>query len=116
MIATLDELDEIALIEILTEPKNALLKQYKKMFAMEGVELEMRPEGLKAISAKALARKTGARGLRSIMEQALLDVMYDLPSMENVEKVVDEGMITGTAKPILIYSDRPKVAGSGGTA
>ena len=117
VIATLDELDEGALIEILTQPKNALLKQYKKMFAMEGVELEMRPEGLKAISAKALARKTGARGLRSIMEQALLDVMYDLPSMENVEKVVvDEGMITGTAKPILIYSDQPKVAGSGGTA
>ena len=117
VIATLDELDEIALIEILTEPKNALLKQYKKMFAMEGVELEMRPEGLKAISSKALARKTGARGLRSIMEQALLDVMYDLPSMENVEKVViDEGMITGTTKPILIYSDRPKVAGSGGSA
>jgi len=117
VIATLDELDEVALIEILTEPKNALLKQYKKMFAMEGVELEMRPEGLKAISSKALARKTGARGLRSIMEQALLDVMYDLPSMENVEKVViDEGMITGTTKPILIYSDRPKVAGSGGSA
>ncbi len=117
VIATLDELDEGALIEILTQPKNALLKQYKKMFAMEGVELEMRPEGLKAISAKALARKTGARGLRSIMEQALLDVMYDLPSMENVEKVVvDEGMITGTAKPILIYSDQPKVAGSRGTA
>ncbi len=117
VIATLDELDEGALIEILTEPKNALLKQYKKMFAMEGVELEVRPEGLKAISAKALARKTGARGLRSIMELALLDVMYDLPSLENVEKVVvDEGMITGTVKPILIYSDRPKVAGSGGSA
>ena len=117
VVATLDELDEEALIEILTAPKNALLKQYKKMFAMEGVELEMRPEGLKTISAKALARKTGARGLRSIMEQALLDVMYDLPSMDNVEKVVvDEGMITGAAKPILIYSDQPKVAGSGGTA
>ena len=87
------------------------------MSARDGVELEMRPEGLKAISSKALARKTGARGLRSIMEQALLDVMYDLPSMENVEKVVvDEGMITGTTKPILIYSDRPKVAGSGGSA
>jgi ATP-dependent Clp protease ATP-binding subunit ClpX len=117
VIATLDELDEGALIEILTEPKNALLKQYKKMFAMEGVELELRPEGLRAISEKALARKTGARGLRSIMEQALLDVMYDLPSMDNVEKVVvDEGMIKGAAKPILIYSDQPKVAGSGGSA
>ena len=117
VVATLDELNEDALIEILTEPKNALLKQYKKMFAMEGVELEMRQEALSAISRKALARKTGARGLRSIMENALLDVMYDLPSMENVEKVVvDEGMISGDAKPILIYSDRPKVAGSGGTA
>ena len=116
VVATLDELNEDALIEILTEPKNALLKQYKKMFAMEGVELEMRQEALRAISKKALARKTGARGLRSIMEHALLDVMYDLPSMENVEKVVvDEGMIAGDAKPILIYSDRPKVAGSGGT-
>ena len=116
MVARLDELNEDALIEILTEPKNALLKQYKKMFAMEGVELEMRQEALRAISKKALARKTGARGLRSIMEHALLDVMYDLPSMENVEKVVvDEGMIAGDAKPILIYSDRPKVAGSGGT-
>ena len=117
VVATLDELNEDALIEILTEPKNALLKQYKKMFSMEGVELEMRQEALRAISRKALARKTGARGLRSIMEHALLDVMYDLPSMENVEKVVvDEGMIAGDAKPILIYSDRPKVAGSGGTA
>ena len=115
VVATLDELNEEALIEILTQPKNALLKQYKKMFAMEGVELEMRQEALRAISAKALARKTGARGLRSIMEHALLDVMYDLPSMENVEKVVvDEGMIKGDAKPILIYADRPKVAGSSG--
>jgi ATP-dependent Clp protease ATP-binding subunit ClpX len=117
VVATLDELNEEALIEILTQPKNALLKQYKKMFAMEGVELEMRPEALHAISGKALARKTGARGLRSIMEHALLDVMYDLPSMDNVEKVVvDEGMIKGDAKPILIYSDRTKVAGSGGGA
>jgi ATP-dependent Clp protease ATP-binding subunit ClpX len=116
VVATLDELNEEALIEILTQPKNALLKQYKKMFAMEGAELEMRPEALRAISGKALARKTGARGLRSIMEHALLDVMYDLPSMENVEKVVvDEGMIKGDAKPILIYADRPKVAGSGGS-
>jgi ATP-dependent Clp protease ATP-binding subunit ClpX len=117
VVATLDELNEDALIKILTEPKNALLKQYKKMFSMEGVELEMRQDALRAISAKALARKTGARGLRSIMEHVLLDVMYDLPSMDNVEKVVvDEGMITGDAKPILIYSDRPKVAGSSGGA
>ena len=105
---------EAALIEILTEPKNALLKQYTRMFAMEGVDLEIRPEALRAVSHKALARKTGARGLRSILEHVLLDIMYDLPSMNNVEKVVvDEGMITGDAKPILIYSDQPRVAGSG---
>jgi ATP-dependent Clp protease ATP-binding subunit ClpX len=114
VVATLDELDEAALIKILTEPKNALLKQYYKMFAMEGVELEMRPDALRAVSFKALARRTGARGLRSILEGVLLDIMYDLPSMNNVEKVVvDEAMITGDAKPILIYSDQPKVAGSG---
>ncbi len=114
VVATLDELDEAALIEILTEPKNALLKQYTRMFAMEGVDLEIRPEALRAVSHKALARKTGARGLRSILEHVLLDIMYDLPSMNNVEKVVvDEGMITGDAKPILIYSDQPRVAGSG---
>ncbi|MEX0958990.1 MAG: ATP-dependent Clp protease ATP-binding subunit ClpX [Burkholderiales bacterium] len=113
VVATLDELDEDALIQILTEPKNALLKQYYKMFAMEGVELEMRPDALRAVSHKALARRTGARGLRSILEGVLLDIMYDLPSMSNVEKVVvDEAMITGDAKPILIYSDQPKVAGS----
>ena len=113
VVATLDELDQEALIEILTEPKNALLKQYHRMFGMEGVELEVRPDALRAVASKALARRTGARGLRSIMEQILLDIMYDLPSMSNVQKVVvDEGMITGDAKPILIYSDQPKVAGS----
>ena len=96
MVATLDELDEAALIQILTEPKNALLKQYQKMFAMEGVELEVRPEALQAVATKALARRTGARGLRSILEQALLDTMFDLPSLSNVRKVViDEGTITG---------------------
>ena len=113
VVATLDELDEAALIQILTEPKNALLKQYQRMFSMEGVELEVRSEALKAVSAKALARRTGARGLRSILEHVLLDIMYDLPSLNNVEKVVvDEGMITGNAQPILLYSDQPKVAGS----
>src|SRR5947199_8134678 len=95
VVATLEELDEIALIQILTQPKNALLKQYQKMFSMEGVELEVRSEALKAVALKALARRTGARGLRSILEQVLLDIMYDLPSLNNVEKVVvDEGMIT----------------------
>jgi ATP-dependent Clp protease ATP-binding subunit ClpX len=113
VVATLDELDEAALIQILTEPKNALLKQYQRMFSMEGVELEVRLEALHAVSRRALARRTGARGLRSILEQALLDTMFDLPSMSNVRKVViDEGTITGDQKPILIYSDQPKVAGS----
>jgi len=113
VVATLDELDQAALIQILTEPKNALLKQYQRMFSMEGVELEVRSEALRAVALKALARRTGARGLRSILEHVLLDIMYDLPSLNNVEKVVvDEGMITGDARPILLYSDQPKVAGS----
>ena len=113
IIATLMELDEVALIEILTKPKNALIKQYHKLFAMEGVELEVRPGGLNAIAHKALARKTGARGLRSILEQVLLDIMFDLPTMENVSKaVVDEATILGEGKPLLIYSEQPKVAGS----
>jgi ATP-dependent Clp protease ATP-binding subunit ClpX len=113
VVATLDELDEAALIQILTEPKNALLKQYQKMFSMEGVELEVRLEALHAVAHRALARRTGARGLRSILEGALLDIMFDLPSLSNVRKVViDEGSITGDQKPLLIYSDQPKVAGS----
>ena len=113
VVATLDELDEAALIQILTEPKNALLKQYQRMFSMEGVELEVRTEALKAVAVKALARRTGARGLRSILEHVLLNIMYDLPSLNNVEKVVvDESMIKGDAQPILLYSDQPKVAGS----
>jgi ATP-dependent Clp protease ATP-binding subunit ClpX len=113
VIATLAELDEAALIEILTQPKNALLKQFQKMFGMEGVELEVREGALRAIARKALERKTGARGLRSILEHTLLNTMFDLPSMENVVKVVvDEGTITSEAAPLLIYSDPPKVAGS----
>ncbi|MBV6474927.1 MAG: ATP-dependent Clp protease ATP-binding subunit ClpX [Rhodocyclaceae bacterium] len=113
VVATLHELDEAALMEILVEPKNALIKQYQKLFAMEGAELEVRPQALQAIARKALKRKTGARGLRSILESVLLDTMYELPNMENVSKVVvDEGMIEGTGKPILIYADQPKVAGS----
>jgi ATP-dependent Clp protease ATP-binding subunit ClpX len=113
VVATLEELDEVALIQILTEPKNALLKQYQKMFAMEGVELEVRETALKAVAHKALERKTGARGLRSILEQTLLDTMFDLPSMENVVKVVvDEGSIGTDTRPLLIYADQPKVAGS----
>ena len=101
------------MIQILTEPKNALIKQYQKLFSMEDVELEVRPGALSAIAKKALARKTGARGLRSIIEHALLDTMYELPGMENVEKVViDENMITGDTPPLLIYADQPKVSGS----
>ena len=112
VVATLNELNEPALIEILTEPRNALVKQYRKMFNMEGgVELEFRDQALKAIAKKALLRKTGARGLRSILEETLLDIMYDLPSLENVTKVViDHGSVKDDIKPILIYSDEPKVA------
>jgi ATP-dependent Clp protease ATP-binding subunit ClpX len=113
VVATLSELEEGALVQILIEPKNALLKQYQKLFAMEGVELEVRPSALSAIARKALKRKTGARGLRSILESVLLDTMYELPNMENVAKVViDEGMIEAGAQPILIYADQLKVAGS----
>lgn len=112
VIATLNELDEEALIQILVEPKNALIKQYAKLLQMEGAELEIRPAAMHAIAKKALARKTGARGLRSILEHALLDVMYELPSEQNVAKVVvDENTITNGAKPLLIYHDQPKVSG-----
>ncbi|HEX6829365.1 MAG TPA: ATP-dependent Clp protease ATP-binding subunit ClpX [Burkholderiales bacterium] len=114
VVATLEELDEAALIQILTEPKNALVRQYQKLFAMEGVEIEFRDQALRAIARKALVRKTGARGLRSIMEQALLDTMFELPSLENVTKVViDENSASGEIHPILIYADQPKVAKSG---
>ena len=113
VVATLEELSADALVQILIEPKNALVKQYQKLFSMEGVELEIRPAALQAVAKKALERKTGARGLRSILEQALLDTMYELPGMENVSKVViDENMISGDSKPLLIYADQPKVAGS----
>ena len=112
VVAVLDELDTGALVKILIEPKNALVKQYQKLLAMEGVELEFREHALQAIAKRALERRTGARGLRSIIEHALLDIMFDLPSLANVQKVVvDEGAISGDAKPLLIYSDQPKVAG-----
>jgi ATP-dependent Clp protease ATP-binding subunit ClpX len=113
VVATLDELQEDALIEILVEPKNALVKQYSKLFQMEGVELEIRPAALHAIARKALKRKTGARGLRSILEHALLDIMYELPNMPNAQRVViDESTITGDGKPLVVYGDSPKVAGA----
>jgi ATP-dependent Clp protease ATP-binding subunit ClpX len=112
VVATLGKLDEAALVEILVEPKNALVKQYHKLFAMENVELEILPAALQAIAKKAIARKTGARGLRSILEQALLDVMYDLPTLEGVTKViVDEKMINGNGRPLLVYEEQAKVSG-----
>ena len=113
VVATLEELDESALVRILSEPKNALVKQFKRLFEMEGVDLEFRPDALAAIARKALERRTGARGLRTIIEQVLLDTMYDLPSMTNVSKiVVDEAVINGSAEPYLIYegSAQPKAA------
>lgn len=113
VVATLSELDEEALIQILLEPKNALVKQYSKLLEMEGAELEIRPPALHAIAKKAIARKAGARGLRSILEHALLDVMYDLPSQQNVAKIViDENTITQGAKPLMIYHDKPKASGA----
>lgn len=108
VVAALSKLDEKMLVEILVEPKNALVKQYQKLFGMEGVDLEVRPSALQAIACKAIKRKTGARGLRSILEGALMDVMYDLPSLQNVSKVViDENAIEGNARPIIIYHESP---------
>ncbi len=113
VVATLQELDEAALIQILIEPKNALVKQYQKLFSMEGVELEIRPNALHAVARKAIKRKTGARGLRSILEVALLDIMYDLPTLDNVAKVVvDESTIEDGGKPLLIYAEQQKVSGA----
>jgi ATP-dependent Clp protease ATP-binding subunit ClpX len=112
-VATLESLDEAALVKILVEPRNALTKQYVKLFKMEGVELEFRESALQLIAKKALERKTGARGLRSIMEHALLEIMFDLPSLPDLSKVVvDDGVIRGDTPPILIYSDQPRVAES----
>ncbi len=106
VLATLDELDEAALIQILTEPKNALTKQYAKLFEMESVDLEFRSDALKAVARKALERKTGARGLRSILEGVLLDTMYEIPSAKEVSKVViDESVIEGTSQPLMIYEN-----------
>lgn len=113
VLATLTELDEAALIQILTEPKNSLLKQYQKLFDMESVELDFRMSALKAVAHKAMERKTGARGLRSILENVLLDTMYRIPSEEDVSKVViDESVITGESEPLLIYErqDNQKMA------
>ena len=111
VVATLEELDEEALVEILTQPKNALIKQYQHLFEMEGAELEFREDSLSAIARKAMERKTGARGLRTIVENILLDTMYEIPSAENISKVVvDEGVILGTSDPLLVYETEQKKA------
>lgn len=109
VVATLEELDEDSLVQILTQPKNALTKQYAKLFEMEGVTLEFREDALRAVANKAMDRKTGARGLRSILERVLLDTMYDLPSLEGVTKVaIDSAVVTGESEPLLIYESQDK--------
>ena len=111
VVATLEELDEAALVQILTEPKNALIKQYQHLFEMEGAELEFREDSLSAIARKSMERKTGARGLRTIVENVLLDTMYEIPSAENISKVVvDEGVILGDSEPLLVYEPEQKKA------
>ena len=111
VLATLDELNEPALIDILVRPKNALIKQYQKMFRLENVDLEVRESALVAIARRAIKRRTGARGLRSIVESLLLDIMYDLPSLNNLERVViDETTVETSARPLLIYSEPSKAA------
>jgi ATP-dependent Clp protease ATP-binding subunit ClpX len=111
VVATLSELSEDALVQILTEPKNAMVKQYAKLLSMEGVDLEVRPNALKAIARKALQRKTGARGLRSILEQSLIDTMFELPNISNVERVVvEENTIDENKPPLLVYREAAKKA------
>ena len=107
----MEELDEQALVQILTEPKNALTQQYKHLFEMEGAELEFREDSLNAIARKAMERKTGARGLRTIVENVLLNTMYELPSADNIAKVVvDESVILGQSEPLLVYETENKKA------
>src|SRR5207237_10365765 len=113
VVATLEDLDEPALKRILTEPKNSLVKQYQRLFKMENIDLTLAEEALGAIARKAINRKTGARGLRSIMEATLLDTMFDLPSLEGVEQVmVSTEVIEGTARPLYIYTARAGDAGA----
>ncbi|MDE2086554.1 MAG: ATP-dependent Clp protease ATP-binding subunit ClpX [Xanthomonadaceae bacterium] len=125
VVATLEELDEDALISILMQPKNALTKQYRKLFDMEGVELDFREDALRSVARKAMQRKTGARGLRTILENVLLDTMYDLPSLKSVEKVVvDDAVIEGTTRPYIVHRaeegraalEEPRRASGGGLA
>ena len=113
VIATLEDLDEDALVQILTEPKNALVKQYQRLFEMENVELTFHEDALRAIARKAIDRKTGARGLRSIMEKILLDTMFDLPTLEGVQEVViSEDVVVGNARPLYIYAERKEEKGN----
>jgi ATP-dependent Clp protease ATP-binding subunit ClpX len=118
VIATLSDLDESALIDILTRPKNALVKQFQRLFEMEDIGLEVSEDALQAIAQKAILRKTGARGLRSIMESVLLDSMFDLPGSTDVEKVIiNKDVVDGKAKPIQVHGDkREKAAAAGGAA
>ena len=107
MVATLEDLDEGALIEILTQPKNALVKQYQRLFDMESVKLKFTDDALRAVAQKAILRKTGARGLRSIMETVLLDTMFDLPSLDGVEEVViNREVVEGRAQPLYVHGER----------
>ena len=116
VIATLEDLDEEALVKILIEPKNALVKQYQKLFDMEDVELGFTDEALHAVAKKAIERKTGARGLRSILEGILLDTMFDLPSMEGVDEVhVDKDVVDGRKDPVRVYAKKDKTASSAAT-
>ena len=109
VVATLEDLDEDALIRILTEPKNALIKQYQKLFEMDDVRLEFRDDALKAVAQKAIARKTGARGLRSIMENALMEPMFDIPTLRDIEEVVINGdVIDNGAAPLVVHAKIPK--------
>ena len=116
VIATLEDLDEEALVKILVEPKNALVKQYQKLFDMEDVELGFSDEALHAVAKKAIERKTGARGLRSILEGILLDTMFDLPSMEGVDEVhIDKDVVDGRKDPVRVYAKKEKTASSAAT-
>jgi ATP-dependent Clp protease ATP-binding subunit ClpX len=113
VVATLEDLDEEALIDILTKPKNALVKQYQRLFEMEGVRLEFSEDALKSTAKKALARKTGARGLRSIMEGILLDTMFELPGLSGVEEImINREVVEGSAKPLYIYAERKEDVGT----
>ena len=117
MIATLEDLDSDALIKILTEPKNALVKQYGKLFDMEGVNLGFNDDALVSIAKKAIDRKTGARGLRSILEGILLDTMFDLPGMDGVDEVmIDKDVVEGRKEPVRVYAEKKKAGSGGGDA